>query len=207
MQGATAIIERFTYFLTNAAWLTRALVLALSVILVQSVVIGGLAVALSKKRVEFVTTDTQLRLLRIPTTAEPYVSDDRLLGWVSEAVVNCMTVGFADYQLRMQQCQRYFTSRGFEQYLVSQQVTKFRQTLKDQYQVLATSPSGPAVITGVTSEGEAVAGWGVEIPVVSRWSSGGKTDPRKYLVTMKIVRVPNLDNYGVAIDQIVVGEI
>jgi len=174
----------------------------------QFVAIVALGVILGFSRDRFLMIGPDLRLQIVPTLDQPYLSDDQVRTWAGNAVSSCLTFSFADERAALEKnCRPYFNDDGFASFLQALDAAKFRDTVRADFQVVQTQPAAAALISAKTPRDKTKPGtvytWVVQLPIISTHYKGGGQVTRRHIVELLIVRVSDLKNYGVAINQII----
>lgn len=208
MTGLDAIENRNLYMRWTHALLLRLLLGSFGFNVFQAITIIVLVVMLGLTRDRFVMVGPDLRIQQIPTLEQPYLSDDQIRTWAGNAISACLTFSFADQRAALEKnCRPFFTDDGFASFLDALDAAKFRDTVRADYQVVQSQPSATALISAKTPRDKATPGiiysWVVQLPIISTHYKGSGQITRRHVVELVLVRVPNLTNYGVAINQII----
>lgn len=148
----------------------------------------------------FATTDDG-RLVPMVPLREPNLSSPALLSWVAQAATEIMTFGFHDYENRLQESSRYFTTRGWDSFSTALGNSRIIEKIKDSQQVVTAAPRSAPIILQERIVNDRYE-WIVQLPMKLTFQSGSKIETRDWLVTINVVRVPQLGNpNGLGIQQ------
>ena len=140
----------------------------------------------------FATTEDG-RLVPMLALSEPNLSNPALLSWVAQAATEVMTFGFHDYQNRLQESSRYFTTQGWVSFSTALDNSRIIETIEQSQQVVTAAPrSAPIILQESVVNGQYQ--WSVQLPMKLTFQSGSKVDSRNWIVTINVVRVPQLGN-------------
>ena len=181
--------------------------LALRVAVIQSFIIIGLigamffVIKVHQPENRYFATTEDGRLIPMVSLTQPNLSNPALMSWAAQSATEVMTFGFNDYQRRLQESSRNFTSRGWESFTKALYAARIIETIESISQVVSAAPAGAPILP---SEG-VVAGqyqWVVQLPLVLSFQSGSQKRSVNWLVTLVVVRVPRLESpNGVGIAQ------
>jgi len=131
----------------------------------------------------------------------PNMGTSALISWASQSATEVMTFGFHDYQRRMQQSSRHFTSYGWESFANALQKSRIIESVEVGRQVATAQPrSAPILIQEGVFNGK--YRWVVDLPLAITYQSGSSSRTDNMTVRLVINRVPSLENpNGVGIEQ------
>lgn len=175
--------------------------------LIQTFVIVGLILAhffvvnVHQPENRYFATTEDGRLVPMVPLSQPNLSNPALLSWVAQGATEIMTFGFHDYQLRLQEASRYFTKPGWSSFSTALGASRIIETIQQNQQVVTAAPrSAPIIVSERLVNGQYQ--WTVRMPMKLTFQSGSKIDTRNWVVTLNIVRVPQLGNpNGLGIQQ------
>lgn len=152
----------------------------------------------------FATTEDGRLIPLVPLT-QPNLSTPALLSWTAQAATEVMTFSFNDYKRQLQQASRNFTKSGWQNFTAALERSGIIEKMEVGRQVLTTVPKGAPIL-----ESEGIFNgryeWTVQIPLAQTYESGSKVENTTSLTTIRIVRVPRLENSnGIAIEQWISG--
>ena len=149
----------------------------------------------------YFTIDQENRVVKIVGLREPFITDSKLLEWVSERVVRSTRLDPLNLVAQVNDLRPDYTKEGFE---------GFQQALVDsgtvemmQRKVLVMSGTltgSPVIIKQGVEAG--VYTWRVRMPMVVDFKSAAATNQRKRVVDVVVVRRHTIENpSGIAISQ------
>jgi intracellular multiplication protein IcmL len=136
------------------------------------------------------------RIIPIIPLAKPVMSTNSMDTWVATAVTKSLDITFSTMGADIQASQQYFTPSGwkaFQQGLVSANLLDSIKSNKyNEYAVPAGAPvllSAPGAV-----DGDGVAYWVWQFPVIVTLESADTQQSRNYTVTVTVTRVPQAQN-------------
>jgi intracellular multiplication protein IcmL len=132
--------------------------------------------------------------MQLQPYSEPNLLPDTILQFASKGAMLAYTFDFVSYKQQIALARPYFTTDGWNDYLLS--VDRLIQT----YGVVAGTPvisnQGPLPGKGYV--------WRVQIPFLVAYQSADNVTKRNFIVVLTIVQVPtNVNPQGIGIDQFV----
>ncbi|QQR69893.1 MAG: DotI/IcmL family type IV secretion protein [Alphaproteobacteria bacterium] len=143
---------------------------------------------------------------RVPDTMpmtpfdEPNVTQKAVLAWARTAVTDVMTIGFHNYDQALDRIRLRFTDQGWRRYAEALRKAGVKDRVVGNQQIVTAIPAGEPVIISQGRDKTRTT-WQIQVPVWVNYAIENKSESRKVLVTLTLVRVPSrrrLD--GVAID-------
>lgn len=131
----------------------------------------------------------------------PYVTQQALFDWASDAASQVMTFGFNDYDQKLSAAQALFTQDGWTSFAQVMSNSLFFKNVISEKQLVTAVPAGaPLLIFEGLNVGE--FSWIVEIPLMTTVRSGSVSRSIKQTVRLIIMPVPTQVNpMGIAIDR------
>ena len=146
------------------------------------------------------------RMMQMIGLDMPNMTNRAILSWTTTAIIEVMTMGFGDIDVKMPLQKRYFTKAGWRVYTESFTKMEIGKTIKQSQLVLTTVPSNTPVIVDQGINPDQVYQWTVQMPIIMTYATNNDvTVEKKAIVTMTLIRVAAEDSpYGVAIQQWVI---
>ncbi|MDP9195154.1 MAG: type IVB secretion system apparatus protein IcmL/DotI [Pseudomonadota bacterium] len=201
-----AILNRNAFYKDGYRWLIYiAGGEAVAILLLIFLLLGIVASHEPKDR--YFATTAEGRLIPMIPLNEPNIDRGKLVAWANKAATEIMTFGFHDYRQRLTEAgNKYFTQRGWNSFTTALEKSRIIEAVEGSQQVVTAAPQGAAVIVE-----EGVVGgvymWVVQIPMIITYTSGNRSQANPVLLTLKIQRVPTLQNpEGIGIEQWIAGQ-
>lgn len=157
-----------------------------------------------KSTPKYFATTHDGRLIKMIPLNMPYMQNNALINWLTNAVTSVYTYDFLNFRQNFQKNQKYFTSKGWTAFLDQMQKSRNLKTVQEKKLVVSASPAGAAVITN-SGALNGIYSWRVQIPIVVTYTSLSQQFSEHLLVTLTVQRLSTLDSeYGVGIAQFVV---
>lgn len=133
---------------------------------------------------------------------EPNLLPDTIIRWANKATTNAYTFDFVRYNSQLAAARPYFTSAGWQDYLVS--VDPLIKTIVQAQLFVNGVVNGTPVISNQGSLPGQGYTWRVQIPFLVTYQTANAPTQVKFIVVLTIVRVPtNINPQGIGIDQFV----
>lgn len=179
----------------------------LNILLTQSILIAFVVGFLlynnffAPKNVRYFAATPIGQIIPMEPLDRPIDSDPVVLGWVANAASDVMTFTYLDYNDRLGKAQSYFTTHGWQSFLLGLHKANYLSTLIENKQIQSTVPKEAPRIVDRCVDSCNPYFWSVQIPLLISVESQDKHGDSNRLVTLKIVRVPPVDNpAGIQID-------
>lgn len=168
----------------------RMLVTAVPVLAVALLVSMGLnAVQFSQKpKNHYFAIDADGRLIPIKSLSEPYVTEGRLLTWVSETVTRAYRMDAQNYKAQVMEMSDDFTPEGFAEYTESLQSSGTIEFLTKNLLISSATPTGAPLIVERNLTQSGAYYWRIQIPMLVEYKSGLKAASKKRIVEVIVVR-------------------
>lgn len=155
----------------------------------------------TKAQDHYFATTADGRIMQLVPMNVPNMGTSALLSWAAQSATEVMTFGFHDYQRRMQQSSRHFTSYGWESFTSALQKSRIIESVEALQQVVTAQPrSAPILIQEGVFNGK--YRWVVDLPLTVTYQAGSSSRTDLLTIRMVIDRVPSLENpNGVGIEQ------
>ncbi|MBL8639590.1 MAG: type IVB secretion system apparatus protein IcmL/DotI [Alphaproteobacteria bacterium] len=148
----------------------------------------------------FATTEDG-HLLPMQSLTEPNLSMRALTSWSAQAATEVMTFGFNNYQYRLQESSRNFTEEGWQSFSSALERSKIITNVVKNQQLISAAPAQTPIVVAEGLYQERYQ-WQVQVPLVITYQAGSAISQSYMLVTMLIVRVPNMNSSnGIGIQQ------
>lgn len=136
---------------------------------------------------------------------EPYVNQEQLLSWASQAAIAAYSFNFLDYRSNLQNARKYFTPKGFDDYVkVLDSSGNLQTVIKNRLVVKPVITDVPIIVKEGLIAGEGVYGWRIQIPMLIQYVSASDKIEQPVLATLLIKRVSTLgSSEGIAIESFV----
>lgn len=189
--GLGVIMKRNNYYRDNYRSLQR-IALVQVVIIVFLILAHFFVINAHQPENRYFATTQDGRLVPMKPLHQPNLSTPALLSWVAQATTEIMTFGFHDYPRRLQESSRYFTKLGWY---------NFADAIKNKARIIERIEANDQVVTAAPRNAPIILNeglvngryqWTVEIPLKLTYRSGSKIDTDNWLVTLVIVRQPQL---------------
>jgi intracellular multiplication protein IcmL len=138
---------------------------------------------------------------------EPYITQEQLLTWASQAVLAASSYNFLDYSSNLQNARKYFTAKGYNNYINSlEESGNLPLVIKSRLVAKAVITDVPIIM----QEGMVTPqryGWRVQIPMLMQYVSASDKIEQPVLATLLIQRESTLtSSQGIAIDSMVTSD-
>lgn len=132
----------------------------------------------------------------------PVMPDEKLLAWVSDAVIAAYSVDFKRYPEQLSRASRYFTVEGWNTFGRAFIETGNLEKVKKARLVATAVPKRAPAIRQRAVIGDRLA-WRIDLPIVVSYENENTTNSQDLMVTVLVVRVIETDYAdGIAIDEI-----
>jgi len=158
---------------------------------------------------EYFAVDPQGHLTKIVPLGEPFIADQKLLGWARDCITAANTYNFAEYRDQFNRAKKCFTDDGWDQFVTAIDKAGSLERVKTQRLLATGVASGPGVITrkGLRS---GIFTWKIQQPVVITYQGGptGRTTiTQNVLAEITVSRIPTFESEeGVGIAQYIGAE-
>jgi len=126
----------------------------------------------------------------VPLTL-PNMTNRAVLSWATNSITEIMTIGFGDFQIRLNAQRPRFTPEGWDSFTKAFVRQKIGQTFRDQQMVLTTVASGTPVIVAQGVNEKRIYEWHVQMPVIMTYATNNNVTQRApSIIELTIVRVP-----------------
>ncbi len=154
---------------------------------------------------KYFATSINGRLTPLTPLNMPNQSDSAILQWANQASIASFTYNFKNYQNELKNASRYFTRKGWGQFLEALKTSKSLQIVKDKKLIVsAVATRAPIILKKATLNG--VFSWRIQMPLLVTYQSASDFMKKNIIVTILVKRVSTLDTpRGVGISQFIVG--
>lgn len=129
-------------------------------------------------------------ILPIVAVKEPFLTDNQVINFSTEAITRAMTLNFANWRQDLADASSYFTRpEGWDAYLLSINESGMMDYIVTQRLIASTVANG-AVITQRGANERGVYSWLVQVPLTVTYQSSSDTQTENLLAEIEIVRVP-----------------
>lgn len=158
---------------------------------------------ISEKNPKYYATTTHGQVIQLHSLTEPVVTNKYILQWASLATRSVFNLDFAHYQQQMTNIKPYFTQGGWKQFTKALNDSGLLDSVKDKKLEMSAVVSGaPLIINRSVESGRYT--WEIQLPVLITFGSANENAQTKLIVTMKVKRVPVLnDPKGIQISDFV----
>lgn len=135
---------------------------------------------------------------------EPFVSQEQLLTWASQAALASYSFNFLDYSSNLQNARKYFTPNGYNNFVNALEDSGNLQTVIQRRLVVKPVITDVPIIVkeGLVERGR--YGWRIQIPMLIQYVSASDKIEQPVLVTLLVWRVSTLSSsQGIAIESLV----
>jgi len=131
----------------------------------------------------------------------PNMTNQAVLSWSINAVTEIMTIGFGDFETKLNRQRLRFTPEGWDSFRRGFLKQDIAATFKRNQLVLTTVPSNVPVILSQGRNPDNVYEWKIQLPVIMTYTTNNNMTSRQHsIVTLTIVRVSTTHNPdGIAI--------
>ena len=198
--GLGVVMKRNNYYRDGYRNLQRVAFIQ-SIVIIALIAVHFFVINVHQPENRYFATTQDGRLVPMVPLNEPNLSNPALLSWVAQAATEVMTFGFHDFQNRLQESSRYFTTPGWASFSTALTNSRIIETIQQSQQVVTSAPRSAPIILQESIINDRYQ-WTIELPMKLTFQSGSKIDTRNWLVTIVIVRVPQLGNpNGLGIQQ------
>lgn len=156
---------------------------------------------------KYFATTVDGKIIKLTPLDSPNLTTNALLQWATEAATAAYTFNFVNYRKALQDVRKFFTERGYRNFIAAQQASNNIQAIREKKLVVSAVPTGVPVIIneGVLQTGRYA--WQVQVPMLIVYQSASDEFRQNVVLTLIIVRVPTLESEGgVGIESFVVQE-
>jgi intracellular multiplication protein IcmL len=156
---------------------------------------------------KYFATTVDGKIIKLTPLDSPNLTTNSLLQWASEAATSAYTFNFVNYRKALQEVRKYFTERGYRNFINALRDANNLQAIRDKKLVVSAVPTGVPVVLkeGVLQNGKYA--WQVQVPMLIVYQSASEEFRQNVVLNMVIVRVPTLESDGgVGIESFVVRE-
>ncbi|HSX19576.1 MAG TPA: DotI/IcmL family type IV secretion protein [Gammaproteobacteria bacterium] len=136
--------------------------------------------------------------------SEPNVTPSSLVKWITQAVTSAYTIDFYHYQDNIDALQQYFTTEGYQNYLLAlKQSGSLKKIISDKLIVSAVAMDTAVIMQeGIMNN---VYSWKIQIPLLLNYQGASTSSTQQQVVVNVLVtRVPtDIAPKGIGISQIV----
>ncbi len=177
--------------------------LVLGIALVISV-FGNVWMLLNPPLPEYFATTADGRLIPLVPISEPYVPNEVLLTWTTQAVTKAYTFDYVHQKQQLSEMRELFTAQGFNSHRKALADSGLWTTVEERRLVTQVVATAPPVVTnqGVLANRYV---WRLEVPIkMSYQGASSLSPPQENVVEVLVVRVPTHElPRGYAIHQLV----
>lgn len=161
---------------------------------------------------EYFATTYDGKLIALAPLSQPYLSNNALLQWATEAAHQAYTFNFVNYRRALQDTRLHFTKQGYQYFLKALQDSGNLDAVVNRKLVVSATPTSAPVMLrqGVVQNADVPGGvysWTVEMHMNLDYSSSTEQFTQKIILIMIITRTSILDSPdGVGIASFVVRE-
>lgn len=189
--------DKFRAMATSLPILSGALVISLAL---------NVALALRKPDQSYFAVDNSGRIVPLTALAEPYVTQQYLLNWVSETATRVYSFDALNYQSQLQALQPAFTDDGYAQFLASLKSAGLLDFVKDNLMIVSATPRGVPIITQ-QGDYQGTHIWQVQVPMLVTFRNNNKFAEKRLLIQMVVTRRQTLEAAnGIGISQFIASE-
>lgn len=156
---------------------------------------------------KYFATTVDGKIIKLTPLDKPNLTTNALLQWATEAATASYTFNFVNYRKALQDVRKFFTERGYRNFIAAQQAANNLQAIREKKLVVSAVPTGVPVVLkeGVLATGRYA--WQVQVPMLIVYQSASEEFRQNVILTLIIVRVPTLESEGgVGIESFVVRE-
>ncbi len=142
-------------------------------------------------------------ILPIVAVKEPFLTDNQVNNFATEAITRAMTMNFANWRQDLNDASTYFTRpEGWDAFLLSINSSGTMDYLVTK-RLISTAVANGAVITKRGPNERGVYAWIVQVPLTITYQSSSDTQTENLLAEMEIVRVPTWEmSRGVGVQRV-----
>lgn len=160
--------------------------------------------ALHPPEPEYFATSADGRITPLVPISEPYVPQEALLTWVSQAVTQAYTFDHVHQKEQLSRMRELFTAQGFESHRKALEESGLWEAVSQRRLITQVVTAAPPLVTnqGVLARRYA---WRLEVPIKISYQGGSSVSlPQSNTVEVLVVRMPtNVIPRGYAIHQLV----
>ena len=129
----------------------------------------------------------------------PNQSENILLNWVTDVLMNINTFNFVNLDASLQKARPYFTDEGYQNYQEALSNLKILDQVRSKKLILSAIPlDAPHVLIEKIFSGRYM--WRIQIPMHFKYQSVAFVDSERYQITLVVMRVPIKESpLGIAI--------
>ena len=147
---------------------------------------------ITQKKSSFYATTSSGLVIPLHTLDEPIVSNSYLAQWASLATRRALNLDFVHYKDQLDQAKIYFTSGGWQKYLIALDKSGLLKTVQSKKLIMAVVVSDvPVILNRDIVRGRYT--WRVQFPILVTFSSASEQSKLKLLVTLNVQRVSVLE--------------
>lgn len=129
-------------------------------------------------------------ILPIVAVREPFLTDNQVINFTTEAITRAMTLNFANWRQDLADATSYFTRpEGWDAYVRSINESGMMDYIVTRRLIASTVANG-AVITQRGANERGVYSWILQVPLTVTYQSSSDTQTENLLAEIEVVRVP-----------------
>ena len=142
-------------------------------------------------------------ILPIVAVSEPFLTDNQVTNFATEAITRAMTINFATWRQDLSDATSYFTKPdGWDGFLLSINESGTMEYIVEK-RLIATAVANGAVIRERGPNENGVFSWIVQVPITVTYQSASESQVENMLAEMEIVRVPTWEmSRGVGVNRV-----
>lgn len=160
--------------------------------------------ALHPPQPEYFATTADGRLIPLVPISEPYVAQETLLAWVTEAVTQAYTLDYVHYRKQLTAMRPNFSDEGFKHHLQALEAAGTLEAIIKRRLVSQVVPTAPPVVVnqGVLADRYA---WKIEMKLgLSYQGASSQSTPQALVAEVLVVRMPTHEvPRGLAVHQLI----
>ena len=202
-EAVATALSRNAYMRERYEFLLRLIFILLGLLAISLVV--NVFYGMRETKMRYFALNPEGAVTEIQVLENPVQSVTRVRSWTTEAVMQGLTLSFANYQQQLADNRLLFTDTGWRSFENALKASRILDSIITQQLVTSVAPEGAPVIRaqGVADGGRYA--WVVELPIVVTYESTSNKQSTKFLVTATVMRRPESENpSGLGIAQILV---
>lgn len=180
-------------------------VLLLSITLNFGLASSILYIVTNPPQPKYFATSIKGRLTPLSPLDMPNQSDSAILQWANQAAIAAFTYNFVNYQNELKNASRYFTRKGWGQFLGALKSSQSLIIVKERKLIVsAVATRAPIILKKDILNGR--FSWRIQMPILVTYQSASEFQKKNIIVTILVKRVSTLETTrGVGISQFIVG--
>jgi len=207
VSGLEVVVRRLDFYKRNYY---RSMTLVILLLLALIGLIGFAVYQYTTRPVpQYFPTTPDGQLMVLPPLYEPFATDEEVVRWTIEAMQGILSMDYVNYRRTLKELRNYFTSFGYQDYIVALQKSRNIEALKAYQQVVTPILLDmPKIYQQGVSPKSNIYHWWLTFNLRLQFENSlGKVLKQDFPARVLIIRVSVLESeHGIAIERLLLGE-